>query len=381
MGDRTALIIGGGIGGLATALSLRQAGWRVEVFERAPALEEVGAGIALWANGLRALDRLGVGEAVRAAGRLHDGGAIRAANGDILLDLGGLSLPAGDGGSRLGCMIHRADLLAVLADAVGASAVRTGCAFQELEDRGDRVAATFSDGSVSEGDLLVGADGIRSQARAALQGAVPLRYAGYTVWRWVAVFDEVRVLTGETWGSGARFGQAALPGDRVYAYAAADAAPGGSGAAGERPELERLFGSWHDPIPALIEAAGEEAILRHDCYDLRPLRTWGRGRCTLVGDAAHAMTPNLGQGACQALEDAVVLGRWVAGGGEVSAALRSYERERRPRTARFQRRSWSAGAMGQWANPLAVRARSFVARRVLPHLHGLQMREMLEVEL
>jgi 2-polyprenyl-6-methoxyphenol hydroxylase-like FAD-dependent oxidoreductase len=381
MADTKALIIGGGIGGLATALSLRKAGLTVEVFERAPALEEVGAGIALWANGLRALDRLGVGEAVRAAGRLHDGGAIRSANGRVLLDLAGFSLPGGEGGGWLGCMTHRADLLSVLADAVGASTVHTGREFQRLELRQDRVTAAFSDGSVAEGDVLVGADGIHSEVRASLQGPVPLRYAGYTVWRWVAAFDEARVLTGETWGAGARFGQAALPGNRVYAYAAADAAPGGRGAAGERRELERLFGSWHDPIPALIEAADPEAILRHDCYDMRPLRAWGSGRCTLLGDAAHAMTPNLGQGACQALEDAVVLGRCVAPGGDVSAALRAYERERRRRTARFQNRSRSAGAMGQWASPLAVRTRSFLARRLLPHLQRAQMREMLDVEL
>jgi 2-polyprenyl-6-methoxyphenol hydroxylase-like FAD-dependent oxidoreductase len=114
---------------------------------------------------------------------------------------------------------------------------------------------------------------------------------------------------------------------------------------------------------------------------MRPLRAWGSGRCTLLGDAAHAMTPNLGQGACQALEDAVVLGRCVAPGGDVSAALRAYERERRRRTARFQNRSRSAGAMGQWASPLAVRTRSFLARRLLPHLQRAQMREMLDVEL
>jgi 2-polyprenyl-6-methoxyphenol hydroxylase-like FAD-dependent oxidoreductase len=217
--------------------------------------------------------------------------------------------------------------------------------------------------------------------RTLLQGDVLLRYAGYTVWRWVAPFPAQATLPGETWGSGARFGHAALPGGRAYVFATADAPPGGRGAHGELAELRRLFGSWHAPIPALIEAAVEEEVLRNDCYDLPPLRSWGRGRITLLGDAAHAMTPNLGQGACQALEDAVVLGRRLREDSDVERALRAFERERRPRTTRFQNRSWSAGVLGQWAHPVAVRTREVLARRVLSRLHGAQMRALTEVDL
>lgn len=380
MGDRgRALVIGGGIGGLATALSLRQVGYEVEVFERAPELTEVGAGIALWANGLRALDRLGVGDAVRGAGLLHDGGAIRNAAGEILMGLTPSPEVAPDG--WLGCMIHRADLLAVLAAAVGPGAVRTGRVFRGYAERDGRVAAFFEDGTEAQGDLLVGADGIHSRVRAALGHPVAPRYAGYTIWRWVTDFPVHRTLPGETWGSGARFGHAALPHGRVYVFATADAPAGGRGGSGEVPELMRTFGAWHAPIPELIGAAEEVAILRHDCYDIRPLRSWGRGRCTLLGDAAHAMTPNLGQGACQALEDAVILGRWLTREADPERALRGYERERRSRTARFQSRSWSAGVLGQWAHPLAVGVREVLARRVLSRLQGAQMKEMMRVQL
>ena len=372
-----AVIVGGGIGGLATAISLRRAGWEVEVLERAPALAEVGAGIALWANGLQALDRLGVGERVRAAARRHDGGAIRNAAGDTLMVLSEPDTSAAD--EWLGGMIHRADLLAALADAAGA--VRTGAEVVGVAPSGDAVVTTLADGSTVESDVAVGADGIRSAVRRSILGDVPLRYAGYTVWRWVADFPSERLLAGETWGPGARFGQAALADGRAYVYATCDAPPGQHGAQGELPLLRERFASWHAPIPDLVNAAAEAEILRNDCFDIRPLRAWGRGRVTLVGDAAHAMTPNLGQGANQALEDAVVLGRCLARERDPERALRGYEAERRPRAARFQRRSWSAGALGQWSHPAAVRLREMLARRVLSRLQGRAMRTMQRVEL
>lgn len=358
------LVIGGGIGGLATALAARKAGWGVEVFERAPELREVGAGIALWANGLRALDRLGVGDRVRAAARPHAGGAIRNDAGRILMTV---ETPEG-GAEWLGCMIHRADLLSILAESVGVDTVRTGRDLRGVTQRDARVTASFADGSTAHGDILVGADGIHSRVRGAVLGDVAPRYAGYTVWRWVAPFPAERVLPGETWGAGARFGQACLPGDRVYVYATSNAPAGGKGPLGEMSVLRALFAGWHDPIPALVEATAGADILRNDCFDIPPQKRWGRGRITLVGDAAHAMTPNLGQGACQALEDAVALGRWLDGAADPEQALRGYEAERRPRAIRFQRQSRSAGALGQWSSPLGIRFRELVARTVLPRL-------------
>jgi 2-polyprenyl-6-methoxyphenol hydroxylase-like FAD-dependent oxidoreductase len=375
---RTALIAGGGIGGLASALALRATGWRVEVFERAADLKAVGAGLALWTNGLRALDRLGVGRAIREAGVPNSDGWIRTSAGEGLVALSNAELRARFG--EVGMMLHRADVHEVLLAALGRD-VRTGAELVAVREEGERVTAVFADGGSATGDVLVGADGIHSMVRAALHGRLPLRYAGYTAWRAVIDFPYERLLPGESWGRGLRFGQAPVRDGRAYIFATANTPEGARAESGEAAELVRLFGDWHDPIPEIVRGLSDDVVLRNDIYDLPPLRSWGRGRITLLGDAAHPMTPNLGQGACQALEDAVVLGRWLEHATDVPIALRGYEAERRPRASSFVRRSRDVGRVGQWSHPLAVRVRDGLARRLLPRMQPGQIAEMAAVEL
>jgi 2-polyprenyl-6-methoxyphenol hydroxylase-like FAD-dependent oxidoreductase len=163
----------------------------------------------------------------------------------------------------------------------------------------------------------------------------------------------------ECWGRGERFGYAPLPDGRIYVYATANAQEGASD--GGLPELRRRFGGWHHPIPALLEAADPGSVLHHDLYELPQLTTYTSGSVVLAGDAAHAMTPNLGQGACQALEDAVVLGNVMASGD----GLIAYDRQRRPRTQMIARRSRQIGVAAQWASPAATALRN-TALRLLP---------------
>jgi 2-polyprenyl-6-methoxyphenol hydroxylase-like FAD-dependent oxidoreductase len=222
------------------------------------------------------------------------------------------------------------------------------------------VVAGFADGREVHGDLLVGADGVHSVVRATLHGGQPPTYAGYTAWRAVVPFDTERLQAGESWGRGARFGRVGMSGGRVYWYATANA-PEGQRNADEKAALLDLFRGWHAPIPALIEATAPGAILRNDIYDRPPLKTWGRGRITLLGDAAHPMTPNLGQGGCQAIEDAWVLARALARDPSPQG-LRRYEAARHPRTRRFVLESWRFGKIAQTSNRLVIAVRNALVR-------------------
>jgi 2-polyprenyl-6-methoxyphenol hydroxylase-like FAD-dependent oxidoreductase len=353
-----AVIIGGGIGGLASALALSRAGWQVEVLERAPEFTEAGAGLSLWQNGLRALDALGVGQAVRDRSLLEGQAGVRDDAGRWLTRTGGAELDRRYGPAA---MVHRADLLAILRRALPAGALRTGITVSRVRSAG-RVWHSAGD---TRAELVVGADGIRSIVRASAWPDAPVpRYAGYTAWRLITAPLPVTG-SGETWGAGERFGYAPLPDGRVYVYATANA-PAGA-ADGGLAGLRARFGDWHDPIPALLDAAAGSAVLHDDLYELPPLKAYTAGRVALVGDAAHAMTPNLGQGAGQALEDAVVLAKTAeAGSGrEVTAGLEAYDRLRRPRTQMIVLRSHRIGAVGQWASPPAVTLRN-AGMRLLP---------------
>ena len=370
-----ALVVGGGIGGLSTAIALTRAGVDVQVFERVPEIREVGAGISLWANAIRALDELGLRQAVERASIGYEIAGLRAADGSIIS-----SISASEMQRLLGIpviVMHRGDLLTALVAAVPASSISYGAACIAVADRGGQVEVDLSDGRRATGDVLVGADGLHSVVRAALHGAEPPRYAGCTAWRAVVPFEASRVRAGETWGAGGSlFGLVPISGNRVYWYAAMNVPEGGR-SLHPKAELKAAFGGWHAPIGDLIDAADEGAILRNDIYD-RPVRkTWGRGRVTLAGDAAHPMTPFMGQGACQALEDAVVLGRCLARGSDAIAALRDYERQRIPRANMFVNRSRLAGRIARVRNPLLAAMRNALFRRINPVAQARQIAKLI----
>ncbi|MEV6070725.1 FAD-dependent monooxygenase [Nocardia sp. NPDC052001] len=346
-----ALIIGGGIGGLATAIAFDRQGWEVEVLEKAAAIKEVGAGLSLWPNAIRALDALGLGERVRARAIEEGSAGIRNSRGAWLSRADTETMRARYGNP---IMIHRADLLDMLRAALPHNTLRTGITVTEVRPDG---TVTHSRGT-STGDVIVGADGIHSIVRRAVCGVVEPRYSGYTAWRVVVSPTAPVGDLGETWGRGERFGYAGLADGRVYCFATANA-PAGIASEG-LAELRRRFGTWHDPIPSLLAAADDAAVLHNDIYELPALTTYVAGRIALIGDAAHAMTPNLGQGACQALEDAVVLARVATADKD----LTRYDAERRPRTQMIAARSGKIGSVAQLASAPAVFIRNAVLRLI-----------------
>jgi 2-polyprenyl-6-methoxyphenol hydroxylase-like FAD-dependent oxidoreductase len=347
------------------AVALRQIGVEVAVYERTTTIREVGAGIALWPNALKALYRLGMLDAIRAICLAEQRGRIVTWRGDILQET-----PMTEIRRRFGAPVvvaHRADVQTALLQALDPATVHLNAACTGFSQDATGVTAHFADGREVRADLLVGADGLHSAVRAQLLGPQRPRYAGYTAWRGIATGEGLGDPgTGfETWGCGARFGLAHVDRTRVYWYGTINAPEGGTDAPeGRKAEVLRLFGTWHAPIRALIEATPESAILRNDIYDREPIRTWSRGRVTLLGDAAHPTTPNLAQGACQALEDAVVLAQAVQNAPDVAAALRQYEARRVARTRMITLLSRRLGDIGQWSNPTACRVRDAVMKRI-----------------
>ncbi|MGW1118187.1 FAD-dependent monooxygenase [Streptomyces tanashiensis] len=363
MDGGNAVVVGGGIGGLAAAIGLRRIGWEVSVLERAAVLEDAGAGISLHANGIRALDALGVGADVRAAARPQYTGGTRVPGGGRLARMDGAALERALGTPIVG--IPRATLHRLLRAALPAGCLTVGAEVTSLDlTAADRVGVVTREGA-READLVVAADGVNSALRALLFPGHPgPAYSGSTVLRALTDSPVPSVSDFElTWGRGAEFGHITFTDGRAEWHAVLNSPPGVL-----HPDplevLRRRFRDWHEPIPALLAATRPEAVLHHDIHELAtPLSAFTAGRVALLGDAAHAMTPNLGQGACQALEDAVSLAAALAASPGLGAALARYDAERRPRSQSVARAARRAGRMGQrLAHPVAVAVRNTALR-------------------
>jgi 2-polyprenyl-6-methoxyphenol hydroxylase-like FAD-dependent oxidoreductase len=358
---RKAVVVGAGIGGLSAAIGLRRAGWDVTVLEQVAVFRPVGAGLVLQANGMRCLDALGLGAAVRMQGRPEMSGGTRRPDGRWLARIAAADLERVLGTSAIG--VHRAALHEILLGALPDDTVVTGAQVTAVDLDG----LVAYDGPVGPAriaaDLVVGADGIHSTVRRLMWPAAAPVHVGVRAWRGVTPVWDGDLVVAITWDRGAEFGIVPLVDGRVYWFAAVNAIPG-EPAGDEKALVQARFGSWHDPISALVAAT--ETVLRDDlaCLD-EPLPTYVLGRVALLGDAAHAMTPNLGQGANQALEDAVVLAAF-AGRPD---GLATYDAHRRPRSQQVAKASRVIGRFGQQLeNPIAVAARNTVLRLTPPRL-------------
>lgn len=359
---RTAIIVGAGIGGLTAAHALERTGWQVDVYEQAPEIEPVGAGVGIAPNAVKALNHLGLGADLRERGMRQEGMEVRVRSGRRLAFLSGTRIEQRYGAPFYA--LHRAELHELLARRLSASALHTGHHATHITTSADAATVTFetSAGPVSKSaDLAVVADGVHSDLRAELFPDYPgPDYAGYTVWRGLVsgMSPAVPPMLSETWGPGARFGIAVL-GGQVYWFACENMTEH------DKPEhrlglLAERFRHWHEPIPQLIAATPEETLLRHDVYYLRaPLPAFVLGRVALLGDAAHAVTPDIGQGACLAIEDAVVLASTMDNHG-IDRGLRAYDTERRPRTESMARFSGRLATRLQTSNRVAIGIRNLI---------------------
>ncbi|PTR25665.1 2-polyprenyl-6-methoxyphenol hydroxylase-like FAD-dependent oxidoreductase [Rhodococcus sp. OK519] len=312
-----AAILGGGIGGLTVANHLIRHGWDVTVFERSPGPPTTGTALGMWPQAMAALDAAGVGDGVRQLGTLQRRAAFLRPDGSVIGRV--------DSTRRTAYLISRPALLGVLLDGMPADVVRFAEPAPDLA-------------TLAEFDVVVAADGTRSATRDFLFGArYRPTYAGMTAWRgWIP--GEAASVT-ETWGPGGLFGITPREGGLVNWFAAVRSpadSPGGL------DFLRARFGDWHQDIRKILEQVGPDVVLHHDLYESPALPSYVRGNVALIGDAAHSMAPNLGRGACEAMVDAVTLGRLLTERA-VPDALGRYDRARRRPTRRLVRASHLVG--------------------------------------
>ncbi|MER7468096.1 FAD-dependent monooxygenase [Streptomyces sp. NPDC097981] len=364
MSQRHAVVAGAGIGGLTAAVALHRRGWRVTVCERSTQPSATGAGIVLAPNALRAFDAIGFDAGLAAGRAVPAAMGLRRTDGRWLNRADASALAVRYGRPLLA--VYRPTLADGLADALPDTAIHYGARVTGVDDAHGTPVVRTSAGDLTA-DLVIAADGIHSPLRRAyFPGHPGLRYSGETAWRTVlpSAGPHEHPAPAETWGRGERFGIVPLSDGRLYVYATA-VVPEGHRPTDARAELLRRHGSWHDPIPALLERIDPAALLQHDLYDLAaPLPRYHCGRLAWLGDAAHAMTPNLGQGGCQAVEDAVVLAHLLdaTDAAGVPAALAAYSAARCARTDAIRIRARRAGRLAALTHPLAVAARDLAVR-------------------
>ena len=338
------IISGAGIGGLTTALALQLRGHHVTVYERLATYPSVGAGIVLWPNAVKVYNQIGVGGAIRARGTPHRAGGIHNKHGTTLVATHTEDIEATYGAPTI--VMHRAILMDILRNALFVRP-QYGIAATHYTQDDTGVTVHLSNGTHTHGAALIIADGIHSTIRQQWFPHIRPRYAGYTAWRGVCHFDHDRI--GKRWGewlgsAGVRFGITPLAENQIYWYATrnqpqAQMIPGSD----RQSYLNALFATWGIPISAIIAATPSTAILQHDICDLPVLPTWVDRRVALLGDAAHAMTPNLGQGGCQAIEDALVLAKSFQHYDDVPDALLAYQQSRKQYVEAIVTQSRTAG--------------------------------------
>ena len=389
------IIIGGGIGGLTLARACLDVGIAVELYEKRDldAMLSGPGGIFIQRNALRVYKLLQSGQIYQ---RFYDSGG-KILKGGFFDRLGQplyINAPQFIGEEDLGVCLLRPELQRILLEALPEGTVRTGVAFEKFEDADNGIRVFFSDGRTVEGDILVGADGLYSKVRARLNGRERLEepvYSGTCCWR--GYFDgsglplDSQYSWAEFWGQGTRFGYFDVGGGRFAFYAFHNTLGGGNDDAlgGSLNALRSLFKGYAEPVPAIIEALEGEKIYRDDIVDRSPLGSqWGQGRVTLIGDAAHPVQPNIGQGGCMAVEDAFELAKQLftnyCGGDTIPFLLRQFEASRTQRVTRVFDTSRQVGKLAQADTALGCFLRNWIYKLTPTRLADLQFKWLFDYQ-
>lgn len=351
-------IIGGGIGGLCTTYALLQKGIDVEVFEAAHSFKPIGAGIGIGSNAMQDLVDLGIGEEIYADGTILKTQEFYSGNGKLLNTIDFSALQKLYNQSNI--TIQRADLHRSLFQAIPAHLLHLNKKCIAVNQVDSNCQITFSDGNIVNFDYVIAADGIHSPIRQQLVPNSKPRFAGYMCWRGVAeITNQIEPNTSvEIWDTIGRFGYAPLKDGKVYWFACVNASEKDQFLHGlEKEQIAHLFKNFPKQVGEIIRATEQTTILHHDLYDLAPLKQFHFNRILLLGDAAHATTPNMGQGAGQAIEDALALSQMFDLHDSFEDAAAAYEQKRMPKTKKVTTLSRQIGWIAQWQNPVLAKAR------------------------
>jgi 2-polyprenyl-6-methoxyphenol hydroxylase-like FAD-dependent oxidoreductase len=341
------------------------------VLERHASLDPLGAGISLWPNAVRVLVDIGVARHLPTYTPLAPESGLRRWDGRLLAQADPRQIERRYGQPLL--LLQRQTLHAALLTDGIAGLVETGTEVKGVSESGDGVRVELQGGAAIDVDLVIGADGLRSTVRAGLLGDGAPRHSGLRAYRAIVPMPQRELGQGEYWGAGSVFGLVPVDEERLYWFATRRGARGESPEANPIPALLERHRGWAPEIVATLEATPPEAVLVHDLLDRKPTSRWRGERIALLGDAAHPMLPFLGQGACQALEDAQALGEALRTSPDVPAALRTYEERRRQRAARLTTLS---RRMGKLAHLRGAPLRALRDRAMAAAPESLRMRQL-----
>ena len=375
------VILGGGIAGLTTAIALKNVGIEAVVIEAASEIKPVGAGLALAANAMMALRQIGVADLVIPEGRELKAFSIYDQKGKLIT-----RTDTDPAHSRFGISnftIHRADLHRVLLALLDPRNVRTGMRSMDFREDSEGYLIRFERGEQIRAKYLIVAEGIHSALRRKILPDAKTRFSGYTCWRGVMDNSALSIReTSETWGKNGRFGVTPLSKNQVYWYACINApVPNSSLKKYTKADLEANFEDFHYPIPEILAGTKPDQIIWNDILDLEPLSQFAFGNTVLIGDAAHATTPNMGQGACMAIEDAAILASCLNRNSNPAQAFREFEKRRLPRTLQIVNDSWRIGKIAQLENGLLMSLRNSFFRMIPKRMTQQQLEALYQVDL
>ncbi|MDR2238060.1 MAG: FAD-dependent monooxygenase [Chryseobacterium sp.] len=366
-------IIGAGIGGLALGNVLKQQGYDFTIYESAPEIKPVGAGIMMAVNAMQIFDRLGLKEKIENAGNKIHGISI---TDQALKTISKTEVSAFERKyNSCNVAIHRADLQSILAEQIGFEHIRLNHPLQQIEKR-DNYLLHFEGHSV-ESRIVFGTDGIKSKVRDQILKTGTPRKAGQKCWRGVTDFELPARFSHEAfemWGKGKRFGFVQISEKKVYWYACIN---------------EKNFSRYVEPVDIfrdfdplvlpIIEATAKENIICNDLEDLAPIPFWYCENLCLTGDAAHATTPNMGQGACQAIEDAYVIGKLLEKNKDFNAVFEAFQKIRRKKVDDIVRTSRTIGNLSQWEHGNALR--NFLMRLIPDSINQKTVEKVIQLEI